>query len=204
MTVKKTIGAVVLTGGLTSGALVTGLAVPASAAVAAPSAASAPAATTSVASVGARLAPAAALKRWPVLRQGTNRGWPKVTVRSLQYLLDAHGAKVAADGVFGAKTKATVAAFQRAHHLSVDGVVGIKTWDALIVTIRAGSRGYAVRAVQDQANYRVAKYGYKLAVDGIFGPTTQLFTRAFQQSAGLKSDGVVGALTWQALITEAL
>ena len=58
-------------------------------------------------------------------------------------------------------------------------------------------------AVQDQADFRVAKYGYSVAVDGIFGPTTQLFVRAFQLSAGLASDGVAGQLTWQALVTEA-
>jgi peptidoglycan hydrolase-like protein with peptidoglycan-binding domain len=200
MTTKKTIGSVVLTGGLASGALVVGLAFPASAAVAAPAAT---AATASVAVTAARLAPDAAVKPWPVLRQGMNSTWPKAAVRSLQYLLDAHGAKLTVDGVFGAGTKAAVAAFQRAHHLTADGVVGTHTWGALIVTAKLGSTGFAVRAVQDQANFRVAKYGYSLPVDGIFGPTTQLFVRAFQLSAGLASDGVVGALTWQALVTEA-
>jgi len=200
MTTKKTIGSVVLTGGLASGALVVGLAFPASAAAVAPAATSA---TASVAVTAARLAPDAAVKPWPVLRQGTNSAWPKVAVRSLQYLLDAHGAKLTVDGVFGAGTKAAVAAFQRAHHLTADGVAGPQTWGALIVTVKLGSTGFAVRAVQDQANFRVAKYGYSLTVDGIFGPTTQLFVRAFQLSAGLPSDGVVGALTWQALVTEA-
>jgi peptidoglycan hydrolase-like protein with peptidoglycan-binding domain len=197
MTTRKTIGAVMLTGGLASGALVAGLAFPVSTAAAAP-------ATASVATVtAARLAPAAALKPWPVLRQGANSAWPKVTVRSLQYLLDARGAKVTVDGVFGAKTKAAVVAFQRAHHLTADGVVGKQTWGALIVPVKLGSTGFAVRAVQDQANFRVAKFGYSLAVDGIFGPTTQLFVRAFQMSAGVAPDGVVGLLTWQALVTEA-
>ena len=197
MTTRKTIGAVVLTSGLASGALVAGLALPASAA---------PAATANgaTAAVSARLAPAAvALKGWPVLRQGANSAWPKVTVRSLQYLLDARGAKVTVDGVFGAKTRTAVIAFQRAHHLTADGAAGAQTWAALIATVKLGSTGFAVRAVQDQANYRVAKFGYKIAVDGIFGPTTQLFTRAFQLSAGLASDGVVGTLTWRALVTEA-
>jgi peptidoglycan hydrolase-like protein with peptidoglycan-binding domain len=198
MTTKKTIGAVVLTGGLASGALVAGLAFPASAAVAAP-AATAPAASVTA----ALLAPHAALKPWPVLRQGTNSTWPKVTVRSLQYLLNARGEKLTVDGVFGAKTTAAVVAFQRAHHLTADGVAGTKTWDALIATVKLGSTGFAVRAVQDQANFRAAKYHYSLAVDGIFGPTTQLFVRAFQLSAGLASDGVAGQLTWQALVTEA-
>ena len=82
-------------------------------------------------------------------------------------------------------------------------MVGAQTWGALIATVKLGSTGSAVRAVQDQANYRIGKYHYSIAVDGIFGPTTQLFTRAFQLSAGLASDGVVGALTWRALVTEA-
>jgi|SRR6185437_2247198 peptidoglycan hydrolase-like protein with peptidoglycan-binding domain len=194
MMTRKSIGVVVLTSGLASGALVAGLALPAAAA---------PATAANVAAVTAPRAPAVTLKAWPVLRQGANSTWPKVTVRSLQYLLDAHGAKVPADGVFGAKTKAAVVAFQRARHLAADGVAGAQTWGALITTVKLGSTGYAVRAVQDQADYRIAKYHYSIAVDGIFGPTTQLFTRAFQLSAGLASDGVVGALTWRALVTEA-
>ena len=199
MTTRKTIGAAVLASGLASGALVAGLALPAAAAPAV----TANTVTANVAAVTARLAPAAALKPWPALRQGANATWPKVTVRSLQYLLDARGAKVPVDGVFGAKTRAAVVAFQRARHLTADGVAGANTWAALIVPVKLGSTGYAVRAVQDQANFRVAKFGYSLAVDGIFGPTTQLFTRAFQLSAGLAPDGVVGTLTWQALVTEA-
>jgi len=198
MMTKKTIGTVVLTSGLASGVLVAGLAIPASAAGAAP------AATASAATVTARLAPDAALKAWPVLRQGTNSAWPKVTIRSLQYLLDAHGAKLAADGTFGAGTRAAVVAFQRAHHLTADGAVGAQTWGALIVTVKIGSTGYAVRAVQDQTNYRAAKYGYSVALDGIFGPTTQLAVRAFQAAGKIAADGIVGSVTWQALVTESL
>ena len=191
---KTTISAMALTATLAAGATGAGViaAVPAAGAVATPNA------TLLSATVQVR-----GLQPWPVLRQGPNSIWPKVTVRSLQYLLDARGAKVPVDGVFGAKTRAAVVAFQRARHLTADGVAGANTWAALIVPVKLGSTGYAVRAVQDQANFRVAKFGYSLAVDGIFGPTTQLFTRAFQLSAGLAPDGVVGALTWQALVTEA-
>jgi peptidoglycan hydrolase-like protein with peptidoglycan-binding domain len=139
-----------------------------------------------------------------VLRQGANSAWPRVTVRSLQYLLNARGAKLTVDGVFGPKTKAAVVAFQRAHHLTVDGVVGAKTWGALIVTVKLGSTGSAVRAVQDQANFRNGRGGVTLTVDGIFGPKTQKWIRAFQAAEGFKADGVVGLLTWQALVTESL
>src|SRR5579859_674323 len=147
---------------LASGALVAGVAVPAS--TAAVTATAHPAALTA-----ANAATAAPLAGWPVLRPGLNSTWPKVTVRSLQYLLDAHGAKVAVDGVFGANTEAAVLAFQRAHRLTADGATGPQTWAALIVTLQPGSTGYAVRAVQDQMNFRGSKYGYTLAVDGVFG-----------------------------------
>jgi peptidoglycan hydrolase-like protein with peptidoglycan-binding domain len=141
---------------------------------------------------------------WPVLRQGANSAWPPVTVRSLQYLLDSRGARLTADGVFGAKTKAAVVAFQRARHLPADGVAGAQTWGALVVTVKLGSTGQAVRAVQDQANFRNGRNGHSLNVDGVYGPKTQAWVRAFQQAEGFRADGVVGPLTWQALVTESL
>jgi hypothetical protein len=105
------------------------------------------------------------LQRWPVLSQGPNRLWPRVTVRSLQYLLRARGARIAVDGVFGPHTKAAVVAFQRSRHLVVNGVAEAQTWTSLIITLSRGSRGDAVRAVQDQANFRNLKNGHSLNVD---------------------------------------
>ena len=202
MTAKKTAGTVVLATGLATATLAAGLALPVSTAAAAPAATAS--VTSTVAVKAMRLASAQALQPWPVLRQGANSSWPKVTVRSLQYLLNARGAKLTVDGIFGAKTKAAVVAFQRAHHLPADGVTGAKTWGALIVTVKLGSTGSAVRAVQDQANFRNLRNGHSLNVDGIFGPKTQAWVRGFQQSEGFKADGVVGPLTWQALVTESL
>jgi peptidoglycan hydrolase-like protein with peptidoglycan-binding domain len=204
MTTKKTIGAVVLA----SGTLAATLALPVSAAAAAPAApvtAASAVTTASPVSVRAmRAASAQALQPWPVLRAGANSAWPRVTVRSLQYLLNSHGARLTADGVFGARTKAAVAAFQRARHLPADGVAGARTWGALAVPVRLGSTGPAVRAVQDQANFRNGRDGHSLDVDGVFGPRTQAWVRAFQQAEGFPADGVVGPLTWQALVTESL
>ena len=183
---------------LASGALVAGVAVPASTAAATATG------TTPSAALVARPAAVASLTGWPVLRPGLNSTWPGVTVRSLQYLLDARGAKVAADGVFGADTEAAVLSFQRAHHLAADGVVGARTWAALLVTLQEGSTGYAVRAVQDQMNYRGRRFGYSLAGDGVFGPTTRLAVLAFQAAGGITADGVVGPVTWHALVNESL
>jgi peptidoglycan hydrolase-like protein with peptidoglycan-binding domain len=173
-----------------------------------PAAASPRASASAVAPVMAG-APAQALQPWPVLREGLNGTWPPVTVRSLQYLLKAHGAQVAADGSFGPKTKAAVVAFQRARKLPSTGVVRAATWKALLVSVRRGSTGPAVRAVQDQINFRNGKNGHTLRVDGAFGPRTEKAVRAFQRAMaaeipGFPVDGIVGPMTWQALVTEAL
>jgi murein L,D-transpeptidase YcbB/YkuD len=197
---KTTIAATALTGVLATGAIGTALIAvgPGAGAIA-----------TSSATLLSATRPVQALQPWPVLRQGPNSAWPKVTVRSAQYLLNAHGAKLVVDGTFGPATKGAVIAFQRARHLTANGVVGAATWGALIVTVRTGSTGAAVRAVQDQINFRNNRNGHTLNVDGIFGPKTQAAVRAFQQAMahqirGFAVDGIVGPQTWQALVTEAL
>jgi len=198
---KTTIAAV------TTAVLVAGAAGAAALPAAATPAPAVPAASATLLSASV---PAQALQPWPVLKQGPNSVWPKVTVRSLQYLLDARGAKLAVDGTFGQQTRAAVIKFQRAHHLTADGVVRAATWRALVVTVHKGSTGPAVRAVQDQANFRNLKgTGQTLKVDGIYGAKTAAWVRGFQQAIahevhGFPVDGVVGQLTWQALVTEAL
>jgi peptidoglycan hydrolase-like protein with peptidoglycan-binding domain len=199
----------VLTGRRVGGIAVTAALAAVIAGVPGSAALASPAATTSAATSQAGAAAAQALQPWPVLRQGHNSSWPPVTVRSLQYLLNARGAHLAIDGSFGAKTKAAVIAFQRHHGLSHDGVAGAATWRALVTTVQHGSKGPAVRAVQDQVNFRNNKNGRTLNVDGSYGAKTQAAVRAFQKAmshevAGFTVDGIVGRQTWQALVTEAL
>jgi peptidoglycan hydrolase-like protein with peptidoglycan-binding domain len=38
-------------------------------------------------------------------------------------------------------------------------------------------------------------------VDGIFGPRTDGFIRGFQSALGIASDGIVGPVTWRALVS---
>lgn len=63
----------------------------------------------------------------PTLRRG-DRG---DEVRELQEMLDQCNYVIKADGIFGANTEAAVKGFQRGEGLTVDGVVGPKTWEAL-------------------------------------------------------------------------
>src|SRR3954447_7941863 len=166
----------------------------------APASAASPASPTAVVTV--TLPRATQDLPWPVVRRGSS-GQP---VRSLQYLLLARGRTVAVDGAFGAGTAAAVRAFQRARGLPVDGVVGPATWRALLVTVRRGSTGDAVRAVQDQFQFRNQSGDPRRGprVDGVFGPATERSVRSFQSAVGLASDGVVGPRTWNQLIGGAL
>jgi len=118
-----------------------------------------------------------------------NRG---VDVKAIQYLLN-----IGADGIFGSGTNTAVRNFQSSRGLSVDGIVGPNTWDALTPTVRNGSTGNAVRALQMLLN---EKRSAGLAVDGNFGSGTEAAVRSFQSHAGITSDGVVGPTTWKNLL----
>ena len=141
---------------------------------------------------------------WPVIRSG-HRDHP---VQTLQHLLRARGQGVAVDGVFGPETDAAVRAFQAGAGLSGDGIVGPLTWAALIVTVRQGDRGDAVRGVQEEFQFRnlSGDPSKGLRVDGIFGPRTDAAVRGFQQALSLDVpavavDGIVGPVTWRALVS---
>lgn len=63
----------------------------------------------------------------PVLRKGSKGE----AVERLQSLLNAKGAALKIDGDFGSRTEAAVEGLQRAAGLTIDGIVGPYTWDAL-------------------------------------------------------------------------
>ncbi|MGZ6617553.1 MAG: peptidoglycan-binding domain-containing protein [Solirubrobacteraceae bacterium] len=131
---------------------------------------------------------------WPQEHQGSTGE----DVKTVQYLVTAHGHSTGVDGVFGPQTKLAVEAFQSSHGLSADGIVGAQTWPQLIIQVQQGSTGDAVRAVQSQIHGRGD--GSHIAVDGSFGPDTNDAVRAFQMLLGLSVDGIVGAQTWNHLV----
>lgn len=83
----------------------------------------------------------ATISPWPLVRKGDEHH----PVETLQYLLRARGHNVTVDGIFGPGTDAAVRAFQQQNSLAVDGIVGPVTWSALIITVKQGSQGDAVR-----------------------------------------------------------
>jgi peptidoglycan hydrolase-like protein with peptidoglycan-binding domain len=150
--------------------------------------------------------PAPAPTPKPGARPTLRRGSTGDAVREVQRVV-----KVAVDGVFGQRTEAAVKSFQGSRGLVPDGIVGPKTWAALLAkpkpapkptkrpTIRRGAKGDHVRALQARLNRDYPSYS-NLAVDGDFGPRTERVVREFQQRhPQLAVDGVVGPKTWAAL-----
>lgn len=132
--------------------------------------------------------PTTSIAPWPVVA----RPMEAPAVRALQHLLRFRGQAVTADGIFGPKTEAAVRAFQAATHLVVDGKAGPKTWAAIITTVRKGSKGEAVRGAQVLL--------VDVTVDGDFGPKTDAAVRSAQHGFGVTVDGIVGPVTWRALV----
>jgi peptidoglycan hydrolase-like protein with peptidoglycan-binding domain len=141
---------------------------------------------------------------FPLVRKGDQQH----PVQTLQHLLRARGQTLTVDGIFGAKTDAAVRAFQRQKALAVDGIVGPNTWSALILTVKQGSQGDAVRGVQEEFQFRnlSGDPSKGLQIDGIFGPKTDAAVRGFQDALhqdipSVAVDGIVGPVTWRALVS---
>lgn len=139
----------------------------------------------------------------PAALSATRRGQRGQNVENLQRQLNAAGAGLATDGIFGPKTEAAVKAFQTRAGLNPDGIVGPKTLAALEAhkrmgnagNLRWGAEGPQVQAAQEQLN----KLGYNLDADGKYGNATYAAVRDFQSRAGLPIDGSIGAHTQHAM-----
>ncbi|HKP89213.1 MAG TPA: peptidoglycan DD-metalloendopeptidase family protein [Thermoleophilaceae bacterium] len=109
------------------------------------------------------------------------------------------------DGIRGPQTTRALKHYQRAHHLTVDGIVGSETlrelgwrgrkrWGQRY--IERGDKGWDVAMLQ----FLLKRRGYYPGtVDGGFGHMTDKGVHRFQRSRGLSADGVVGPITMRAL-----
>ena len=130
------------------------------------------------------------------------------------------------DGVFESATRDALLAFQRSRGLPATGTADLKTWEELYrswrasvaesapserisvfprtpknATLRAGSQGFAVSAVQFilRELERVYPEFSKIEVNGIYDPTTEEGVRVFQERNALPITGTVDRLTWNLL-----
>lgn len=132
------------------------------------------------------------------------------------------------DGVFAVSTDEAVRAFQRIFGLTEDGIIGKETWYRITFLYNSvkrlaelDSEGIALEDVRKQFSeilregdsgdeVRVIQYFLAVVgnfydtvpiipVSGNFDAATSAAVRAFQQTVGLPTDGIVGQQTWEEL-----
>lgn len=143
-------------------------------------------------------------------------------VVALQLALRKEGYDLQGTGVYSVRTLAAVQDFQRKHGIKASGIVGAKTWNALVghkqhsltgkfvsaptFSIMPGERNLDKLATLRGVLERIHPYS-SLPQKGIndpgfdtYGPETQALVKDFQKRAGIKASGIVGPKTWAALI----
>ncbi len=128
------------------------------------------------------------------------------------------------DGVYGTGSTAAVKQFQQQNGLTADGLVGSRTYTALMSastgsssnsgsdnsssssdstsgqdyaegTLSYGSSGTEVKKMQQA----LKALGYNVSADGSYGALTQMAVTQFQKRNGLTADGVAGSATLKLL-----
>lgn len=124
-------------------------------------------------------------------------------VRRLQRIFVMTKVLVAANitGTFDSTTEQAVEDFQQGAGLTVDGIVGPNTWQALPAdpntsVLSRGDSGSVVTALQKGLKKYSTPATDPGSVDGDFGPKTEAAVKAYQQDRGVAADGIVGDQTW--------
>ena len=104
-------------------------------------------------------------------------------------------------GTFDTTTEQAVKDFQQGAGLTVDGIVGPLTWQALPADpntplLKRGASGSVVTALQTGLKKYSTPATDPGPVDGDFGPKTEAAIKAYQQDRGVQVDGIVGDRTW--------
>jgi peptidoglycan hydrolase-like protein with peptidoglycan-binding domain len=123
-------------------------------------------------------------------------------------------------GTYASETLRAVKDFQRKHHIKASGIVGSKTWQALVGKKPKAVTGGSLNVVatfslqpgernQDKIDslfnmlgridpYLTQLNGYSGPTDA-YGPELQKMVRDFQKRAGFKASGIVGPKTVSAM-----
>ncbi|MBO3463448.1 peptidoglycan-binding domain-containing protein [Aetokthonos hydrillicola] len=165
-------------------------------------------ATIPVVSVALTLSVLSLADQASALEKAGNQG---VEITSIQRCLQKIGYfRGPVTGKFGSLTKNAVIQFQKAHGLAADGLVGSRTEQLLQSEcqsktggssrvgseLQLGSRGLAVTNLQKNLQQLGFFNG---PITGYFGSETQQAVIRFQQSRGIRSAGIVGPKTTEAI-----
>jgi peptidoglycan hydrolase-like protein with peptidoglycan-binding domain len=136
----------------------------------------------------------------------TQSAFPSVSVGSegtlveaIQRLLTQRGFPVEASGFFDDATEDAVRQFEDSVGIPADGLVARLTWQQLVVPVKRGQEGEAVRALQ----LLLTANGFPHDPDGRFTLDVQEDVVAVQRSSGLNVDGIPDVDTWRVLLAGA-
>jgi len=137
---------------------------------------------------------------WPALIIEVSTGSTGEAVRAVQSQIHSRSGWLTVDGIFGPQTDGVVRSFQSFCELSVDGIVGPFTWNALVLAYLRASSGQAAADLVYQAwtkNDRSAA-----AYEAIPLAVETLFVRSWKASdewtfAGCQGAAGTFACTWQ-------
>lgn len=112
-------------------------------------------------------------------------------------ITDDSGQTLVEDGVPGARTKQAIKKFQDTVNITVDGIPGNVTLNAMndILLKPVMHIGISNRNATRYIQWRMG-----ITRDGIYGPTTTSYAKSYQSTHGLKVDGTTGPDTWLKLI----
>lgn len=120
-------------------------------------------------------------------------------VMELQELLRALGFEVRMNGDFDSATEAAVRTYQYQQGLRIDGIVGAKTWSALIANIQPGTRRLRAGCIGSDVGELqglLLVHGFNVSRNQIYDATTETAVRQFQQQSKLRETGIVDDITW--------
>lgn len=154
------------------------------------------------AGAGTDTSPAATASSGPLLPVPMAIGTTGEAVKVVQRALRQTGIRVGVDGAFGNQTRNALVSFQTAKGLTRSGQADLATVSALglvdstisnilVVPLRAGAKGNAVRRVQGA----LVNQGLRVAVDGDFGLQTRFAVYQFQKKKALSASGDVDLAT---------
>ncbi|MEM9806894.1 MAG: peptidoglycan-binding protein, partial [Cyanobacteria bacterium P01_D01_bin.56] len=138
----------------------------------------------------------------PVLHEGFDQQQLQAAIEDLQRALAVKGFPNLQSGEFDQETKLAVEVFQRAHELTVDGIVGPLTWAALLYPTLSRTDVLVPEVKNDvqQLQARLRQERLSVRIDGLFGARTERALKQFQRRYGLRADGLCGPMTWSVLL----
>ncbi|MEN6348356.1 MAG: peptidoglycan-binding protein [Syntrophomonas sp.] len=149
-----------------------------------------------------------------ILKRGDEGTDVELLQNLLKILPDPIGSAIKEKGVFGAETEAAVKKFQKYFNLTVDGIVGNKTFLFLGVptgpyippggnlfgarTLKTGSYGYDVWVLQNRLATTAKKFAETMGQPATkyFDAKTEEAVKMFQKDVHLEDDGIVGPQTF--------